>query len=447
MIAERTVAKRLVRAVSSVWHDLRPIAPHGASLDDRNIKCLYGEIGWVAVLSGVITFNAPYALRLGASNAEIGLLASLPALMAILVTIPAGAFLNKARGSTVRALTWTLFANRIGYVLAALVPVLAVGHPSLLAIGIFVVFSAPGHFYNVGWNALLADVTPEHWRAKVFARRSIILSVVSTVSVFVSGRWLSYAPFPQSYQVLYLVGFVAALVSLYYVNKLRPLPREADGLGEPQVFSLRNEAADLACKLRAEPQFVRIVINTLAHGMGVWLAGPVYVLFYVRTLHAQEAWLGVNGMVATLAPVMGFYLWQRIIGVRGERWVLRLTIMLLWLYPFLVGLTYNLSIILVWSALYGLVAPGVTLSHFNMLLKVIPNAHRPLFMAVYITVMNLGAFVMPLLGAWLAERIAPGPTLVLGGVLCVLGSSLFLFRPITAPDSLIARMAAASHKQ
>jgi Na+/melibiose symporter-like transporter len=332
-----------------------------------------------------------------------------------------------------------LFANRVGYLLAALVPALTIGHPSALVIGIFVLFSTPGHFYNVGWNALLGDVTPEHRRAQVFAARSIILSLGTTFSVFIAGRWLSRTPFPGNYQILYLVGFGTAMISLYYVSQLRPTAPGAGQPAESVPYSRKQTTAELIRQVRAEPHFLRIVVNTLAHGVGVWLVAPVYVLFYVGTLQAQEGWLGTNAMVATLVPVVGFYLWQRIIRARGERWVLRLTIMLLGLYPMLVGLTYNLSIILIWTALYGLVAPGVTLSHFNMLLKVIPDGPRPMFLAVYITVMNVGAFAMPLLGAWLAEQINPGPTLVLGGALCILGSSLFLFRPLTAPDSLAAR--------
>jgi len=53
--------------------------------------------------------------------------------------------------------------------------------------------------------------------------------------------------------------------------------------------------------------------------------------------------------------------------------------------------------------------------------------------------MNVGAFVMPLLGVWLADRIGIAPVLIAGGVLCLVGSSTFVWRPLQTPDSLALR--------
>jgi len=144
-------------------------------------------------------------------------------------------------------------------------------------------------------------------------------------------------------------------------------------------------------------------------------------------------------MLAKLTPILGFYLWQRAIQRWGENHVLKLTIGIVGLYPLLVGLTPSLAIILVWTALHGLVAPGIGISHLPMLLKVCPDAQRPLYLGVYTTVMNAGAFVMPLLGVYLAERVGLAAVLVAGGLLCLAGSSTFRFRPLQTPDSKEAR--------
>ncbi len=167
-----------------------------------------------------------------------------------------------------------------------------------------------------------------------------------------------------------------------------------------------------------QPDFWRLVMNTLAHGLGVWMIGPLYVLYFVRELGATEGWLGVNGMMANLTPIVGYYLWQRGVQRWGEKRVLKSTIVLVGLYPVLVGLTPTLSIILIWTALNGLITPGVTLGHFPMLLKICPADQRPLYIGIYTTIMNIGAFVMPLLGVWLADRIGIAPVLIAGGVLC-----------------------------
>ena len=60
--------------------------------DDRNALFLVVEVFFAAVLGAAATFNAAFALRLGATNEDIGLLTSLPALLAVVISIPAGRF-------------------------------------------------------------------------------------------------------------------------------------------------------------------------------------------------------------------------------------------------------------------------------------------------------------------------------------------------------------------
>ena len=78
-----------MRIVSSFFHvDLH----HN---DDRNAVFLVAEIFFASIMAGASAFNAAFAVRLGASNSQIGLLSSIPALLALIVSIPAGRFLQK----------------------------------------------------------------------------------------------------------------------------------------------------------------------------------------------------------------------------------------------------------------------------------------------------------------------------------------------------------------
>ena len=63
---------------------------------DRNAFYLVLEIFWAAALGAAANFNTPYVIRLGATNTDVGLLTAIPALVAILVSIPAGSFLQAA---------------------------------------------------------------------------------------------------------------------------------------------------------------------------------------------------------------------------------------------------------------------------------------------------------------------------------------------------------------
>ncbi|MEJ5199382.1 MAG: MFS transporter [Anaerolineae bacterium] len=415
------------------------IAPTGLNDTERNARLLEIEVFWAAFLSAAAAFNAAYALRLGATNAQIGLLSSIPALITLVITIPAGQFLNR-RARRMPWVIWSLALARLGYLAVALIPFLNRPDAGTLVVWTLIWLAAPAAFFGVGWNSMLADVVPEVQRARLFAVRNIVLAVVVTAGTFVAGRWLNVTHPPLNYQIVYLVGFFGSVLSTIYIMMMRvpdsPVASVATTSLSPRALWLGARNA-----FRQEPDFTRIVVNTLAHGIGLWMVGPVYVLYYVRQLGASDGWIGTNAMVANLTPIIGYYFWQRVIARRGENWVLRLTISLIGLYPVLVGLTPDLTVILAWTALQGLIAPGINLGHFPLLLKICPAESRPLYIGIYTTIMNIGAFVMPLVGVALTEYVGYAPVLIAGGVLCLLGSSLFRWRPLQTPDSVAVRTA------
>lgn len=412
-------------------------------LNARNARFLEIEIFWASFLSAAASFNAAFAVRLGASNQEIGWLTSMPALLAFLVTIPAGRYFSR-QPNWMSPLVRSLFFYRFGFLIIALLPWLPLPAKDGLLIWTIILFTVPAHFFSVGWNSMMADAIPEVNRARVFALRNSIAAIALTGGIFMAGLWLEFAPFPFNYQAMYFVGFVASMISLYYIAKIhlpeRPTRAPIATLQERLSFRQRwSKVFGKEGLFRRQPDFTRIVVNTFLHGVGLWMVGPLYVIYYVRGLGAAEGWLGLNGMLANLTPVLGYWLWQRATVRWGENRVLKLTITVIGLYPLLVGASPSLSLILVWTALHGLLAPGVNLGHFPMLLKVCPEEDRPFYMGVYTTLMNLGAFVMPMIGVVLADIYGLQPVLIVGGVLTLIGSASFVLWPLQTADSLSIR--------
>jgi len=418
---------------------------YGMDLPRRNVRYLEVEVFWAAFLSAAATFNAAFALRLGASNQEIGLLSSLPALMALLVTIPSGHFLSQ-RTQVMPWLVRSLLLHRLGFLLVVLIPWLPFAAKGSALVWLLVLFTIPAHFFGVGWNSMLADAIPEVERTRVFAIRNGVSAIGLTGGIYLAGLWLEYGVFPWNYQILYATGFLASLLSIFYIRRLQ-IPDQLSARPETtppaqprgSVRQIARGWISTANKFRGHADFMRIVFNTLLHGIGLWMVAPLYVIYFVRGLGANEGWLGLNGMLGNLTPVLGYYLWQRGIKRWGENPVLKWTIVLVGIYPMLVGFSPSLTIILIWTSLNGLLVPAIGLSHFFMLLKVCPDRERPLFMGVYTTIMNMGAAIMPLVGVAAADRFGIVPVLVIGGILSVIGSASFLWNPLNSGDSLAAR--------
>jgi hypothetical protein len=410
-----------------------------ANVLESNIRYLCIETAPAAVLGAAASFNAAFAIRLGASNEDIGLLSSIPALLAVLVLIPSGQIIGQ-RAQRMPLVTWSLFITRLTYLLLAFVPLLSGLPQGAIVVALLIAVTPPNQFFGLGWNSMLADVVPEARRARVFAVRNIVSAVAVTGSIYVFGLWLDRVRFPINYQVMYVVGFTAALLSSYWITKLRvpdsfvPPPRPR------QPIRVRTLLRQTRQTISTHHDFVRMTVNTLLHGTGLWMIGPLYILYYVRQLGATDGWIGLNGMLGNLTPIFGYWLWQRGVRKWGENSILKRMIVLNGLYPILVGLTPHLGVIPLLTAVQGfLIGPAVNLTHLPMLLKVCPDERRPQYIAVFSTIMNISAFIMPLIGVALAGVFGFGPVIVAGGVMSVLGSSSFIWNRLRTPDSLAVR--------
>jgi MFS family permease len=188
---------------------------------------------------------------------------------------------------------------------------------------------------------------------------------------------------------------------------------------------------------RSNLGFRTLVFNTLVFDCGAWLVSPLYIIFFVRELGASDGWLGLNGMLASIGGIIGHLLWRRWIRRLGYSRALLLSAPLGASYACLLGLFPSLTLILVWGMLNNIINPGISLSHFNLLLKVAPDDRRPTYMATYSTLANIGAFIMPLVGVALAGAIDIRPVLLIGGTMRLAGSFLFYIFRIRVQESEI----------
>uniref|UniRef100_A0A7C4PLI8 MFS transporter n=1 Tax=Anaerolinea thermolimosa TaxID=229919 RepID=A0A7C4PLI8_9CHLR len=414
--------------MNTPWlYRLLRINPHNE--EDRSAFYLVVEIFFAAILGAAASFNGAYAIRLGASNEDIGLLTSLPALLAVIISIPAGRFLQ-GRARRKPWIAGSLLMHRAGFLLVALVPLLKIAgvNQGTVAVALLIIISAPAHFFNVGWIPMLADVIPPERRATVFSARNITANATTSVCVFLFGQWLNHGSFPVNYQLMYVFGFLASLLSQYFILKINVPDSQPEPPNGSASFAAQWHA--LRTALRDEPDFQRLTTNTILHGIGLWLASPLYILYYVRQLDASDAWLGLHGTVLTTTTILGWMFWRWVIARTGEMPVLKRTIITLGLIPILVGLLPNLNLILLVVGLNGLLSPAVNLSHFNSLLKVTPPAKRPVYTGLYISIVNIGTFICPLIGVAIADRVGLAPALIAFGALSVLGSTSFLWRPV-----------------
>jgi Na+/melibiose symporter-like transporter len=427
--------KRGLEAVKSA--DLRQLLPRVRSRTERNVWYLYLDVFWAGIFMAAIAFNATYALRLGASNTQIGWLSSIPSLLAMIVLMPAARLLE-SKSDRAPWLRWSLFIGRGAFVGAALAPWLFPERAAEVLIAVLILRTLPMQIFSAGFTPLVADIVPARDRALVVSNRNIIMSATVAVCTFLFGEWMdaatriSWATFPVSYQVVYLIGTVAGLLSSYFVSRIEApptpvIPRPRKSLRAPKPKAMVEDFRKLVTGNRG---FARIVLDTFVFNLGAWLVGPLYTIFFVKQLGASDGWIGLNTTVAHIAVIAGYIAARKLLARKGAGWTLRATVPLSAAYAFLVSFFPNLNLILVWGIFINLVNSSVNLSHGNMLYELCPTERRASYMAIYSTIANVGAFVAPMIGVALSETIDIRWLLLVGGAIRLVGAGLYHLYPI-----------------
>jgi MFS family permease len=419
-----------MRIINSLFH------VNMQNKDDRNAVFLVAEIFFASIMAGASAFNAAFAVRLGATNSQIGLLSSIPALLALIVSIPAGRFIQR-KAKRKPWLLGSLTLSRVSMLMVALTPFVHMGSAQgLLVVSILIIMSTPASFFNVGFIPMLADVIPEENRASVFTARNMIAGATSSVSVFLFGQMLSRMVFPVNYQIMFVIGWAFSMLSYYFLSRVQ-VPDSKPVLETNKVrVSLRGQWQALLLAFHEQPAFMRITRNTILLSIGLWIANPLYILFFVRALEAKDSWLGLQSTIASLSTIAGFAIFRWIMARWGEPNTLKRTALAFGFYPIFVGIFPSLTLILFAVAVNGFFSSGFSLSQLNQLMKAMPGEKRPEYTALYYTTTNVGAFIFPLVGVALANVFGIGPTLIGCGLLSLLGAVSFWLSPvITDPET------------
>jgi MFS family permease len=394
----------------------------------RNMRFLVLEIFWAAIAVGCYSFATAYLIRLGGTNLQVSLLTSAAALVNAITSVPFAIFLERRanRWPWIVGSLWVLRAGHMGLIL---VPFLPAYRPEAI-VALLLLVNVPVALFNAGWLPMFADVVPLARRAQLFSARNMTLNVTLMITTFVLGRWLDAAPFPFNYQLMFGLAVVTSFLSTIYVARI--VVPTSMVVAPIKPATIRPTWAQIREQIGKQRSFFNITLNTLIFNIAFWMGTPLQPIYFVRTLHASDGWLGLWIGLISGGAILGNLIWPRLINRHGYSWVLMRATILSAAYYFLIGFFPDLNLILLFALLFGAISPGVDISHFNTLLEVCEPQRRAFYISVFVTVMNLGFFFSALLAAPLLDLIdARLLVLILGG-LRLFGAVLFTINPVHA---------------
>jgi len=362
---------------------------------------LYLDIGWFGLLNGTtLTFLNVYAARLGARGVQIGLMASLPAMVNLIFTLPAGRWLENR---DIRlAVFSTSVVYRLGYILFIFLPWLFSPSGQIQAlIWLSLLMAIPLTPLAVGFNALFAAAVPEEWRAHVVGMRNAVFSLSFILSTLLGGYILKHVAFPPGYQIVFGLGAFGALMSSLHLFFIHP------GQNPTKSVEFPSKKQGWMDRLRFDiwrSPFARVLLDLTLFHLVQYLAIPLFPLYIVNHLHLGDDQIGIGTALFYVTVMLNSTQLNRWVSRLGHKRLTGLGIAGMGLYPFLLSFSthvWQYYVISVIGGCFWALAGG---AYGNYMLENIPAEDRPAHLAWYNLNLNaavlLGSLIGPAFGDW-----------------------------------------------
>jgi len=364
---------------------------------ERSLRHSLKDAGAYAVMIGIgETYLSAFGLFLRATPPQIGLLASLPPLLASLVQL-LSAWLGRLTGQRKGLILAGASVQALAWLPIALLPVLFTGHALPLLVVSVALYQCGAHLAAPQWGSLMGDIVPIKRRGRFFATRTRIVALVTFLSLVTGGLVLQFANAAGAtlagFLVLFSVALLARIVSVYQLSRMH----------EPGVQSAALEVPSGQAwwqRLRRS-NFARFAVFFALIQFSVSIASPFFTVYMLRDLHYSYAAFMANTGTAIFVQFLTLSQWGRIGDVFGNRRILATTGVLLPLMPLVWLFSSNFWYLLLMQALSGLTWAGFTLSASNFLYDLIAREKRTTYLAIHNILASAGLFAGAMLGGYL----------------------------------------------
>lgn len=362
----------------------------------------------VTLTGGV--FLVAFALKLGASNLMIGLLAAVPPL-AQLMQIPAIYLIERYRVR--RAITvYATASSRMFWLAIALIPFLFSIEAGLafLIVALFL-YAAFGAIGGSSWNSWMRDLVPEDRLGSFFSKRMSLATGLGIPLSLAAGFYIDYWKklFPDyelyGYSILFFFGFLAGMLGVYFISTI-PEPRMAPVEGKPIFFKLILQPFK-------DANFKNLIMFLGSWSFAVNLAAPFFTVYMLKRLQLDMSFIIALMVLSQLTSLVFLRIWGRfsdrfsnksVLGVSGPLFMLCILAWTFTTLPEKYILTIPLLIAI--HIFMGISTAGVTLASGNIGLKLAPKGHATAYLAANSIVNSLAAGTAPVLGGKFADFFA-----------------------------------------
>lgn len=345
-------------------------------------------------------YITPYALSLGANNAHIGILSSLPTLVGQVSQLFTLKYIETQPrkkivfiGALLQAAMWlfVLLAGALFYF-----GYFKTSAPVFL-IAVYTLLTVFGASIVPAWISWMRDIVPFGTFGHYFSGRSRIVGTVTLLAMLGAGFLLDY--FRQTevffgFAMLFSAAFIARIVSAFYLkSQYEPRLKLHDGY----YFSIWQFGAKMA-----HNNFGRFTLFVSLLHFGAYIASPFFAVYMLKKLGFSYLFFTIVMLSSTVSTLLSLKAWGRFSDKYGTLKTMKICGYLIPLVPVLWFCSYffislnpyaPLAYLIAIEMFSGFLWAGFNLATSNFIMEDVTQERVPLCVAYYNIFLGLGMFI------------------------------------------------------
>ncbi|WP_017380514.1 MFS transporter [Paenisporosarcina sp. TG-14] len=355
---------------------------------------------------------------LSATNYQVGLISSLPPLMALLMTIPAAILLNRAHEHKKLVAMAILLSRLMFMLIVVLVYLPSESMQAWVFLVIIALMSIPNTVATIGWQTLISGMISESRRGQFFSDRNRLLTIVGLVSTLTVGIVMrDSSDSVTAYQILFAIAFGFGLLEAFLLMKHKEDPAHIEGP------LLRKKLMDWS--IFQNSGYVWFLVAAVFFNFTWQMAWGIFNIYHVRIVGATIFWISMFSVGNMLMQILTFPLWKKWAERKSNIRVFVWAALGMASTPFLTVLSTNLYYLTLVQTMSGFFLSGVLLILFNLLLEKSPEATRTYCITTYNVLLAFAAFLAPQIGIWLLNSWGVELAMYFNSSLRLLSAALF----------------------
>ena len=371
----------------------------------KNFYHLVQNTLWMGLASAATArFATVYAIRVGATPLELGLLASMPAIFMMIAATGSSWWISRYKTSA-DAMRWPSFGLRLGFPLLFLAPFLPTEWQSVWVIFALIVPAIPAGIQGVIFIIMLREAVNPKFLTPLFSRRQMAWNIGIAISTLAFGLWLERVVFPINYQIMYFVATGLAVVAWRHLNSVKTLP------AAPTVEAV----AQTAGRVWQSAGFRTVALVAVAIHIGWFAIAPIVPLWLVREFDAGEAFIALYGIAELISASFIALFTSKIVARIGNGNMIAIGMLGTTLSACILALAPAAEFTLLAAALGGASWTASAIGLFGFFSE--HNSSDARVTTLYTQIIALATFFGPLIGSGLANSGVHVGVVLLGGAL------------------------------